>query len=59
MHADLFSVKCLGRDVGDKLVGLAGIVRVVIVAQSKIAKFHICLPPVLISFEPVTDHVAF
>ena len=58
MHADLFSVKCLGRDVGDKLVRLAGIARVVIVAQSKIAKFHIFLPLVLISFEPATDHVA-
>jgi hypothetical protein len=59
MHADLFSIKCLGRDVGDKLVRLAGIVCVVIVAQSKIAKFHIFLPLVLISFERVTDHVAF
>jgi hypothetical protein len=58
MHADLFSVKCLGRDVGDKLVRLAGTVRIVIVTQSKIAKFHISLPLVLISFEPVTYHVA-
>src|SRR5207342_122927 len=54
MHADLLSIKRLGRDVGDKLVRLAGIVRVVIVAQSKIAKLHIFLPLVLISFERVT-----
>jgi hypothetical protein len=56
MHADLFGVKCLSGDVDYKLVRLAGIVRVVIVAQSKLAELHIFLPLVMISFEA---HITF
>jgi hypothetical protein len=59
MHANFLGVQRLGGDVGDKLVGLAGIARVVIVAQSKIAKIHIFLPLVMTSFEPVIADVAF
>jgi len=44
MHADLFGVKRLGGDVGDELVGRAGIVFVMVVAQREIAEFHLTLP---------------
>ena len=43
MHAELLGVQRFGGDVGDELVGRAGIVLVVIVAKRKVTKLHVLL----------------
>src|SRR6185437_1002764 len=44
MHAELVGIERFRRDIGDELVGGAGIVVVVIVAQREVAEFHDALP---------------
>ena len=45
MHAELVGIERFGGDVGDELVGVAGVVLVVIVAEREVAEFHVRLLP--------------
>jgi hypothetical protein len=44
MHPELVGVKRLGSNVVDQLIGRAGIVLIMIVAQGEVAEFHFAFP---------------